>query len=66
MSRSALENLEEINKALNLYSEEKMAKSRFDAGVASAQLDVYSERMKFTKQKLQGVIETTLSNSNKN
>lgn len=56
-SRHLNESFEKLYKDLNIYSEEKMAKSRFDAEVASAQLDIYADHLDFAKQKLQSMIK---------
>lgn len=62
-SRKFNEHIEKLYKELHLNSEARIAKTRFDAGVASAQLDVRSEHLDFAKQKLAGMINLSWSNS---
>lgn len=65
ITRRLLENWEKTNKAFHLNPDAAgMDKLRFDAGVASAQLDVRSEHLDFAKQKLADMINLNWSNSN--
>jgi len=56
-SRKMNERFEKLYKDLHLNSKDRMAKSRFEAGVHSAQLDVYSGHLDFAKQKLQSMVK---------
>ena len=62
-SAALIKEWEQLHKETNLISEASMARSRFDAGVQSAQLDVESSYMDFAKQKLVGMTNLDWSNS---
>lgn len=54
-SATLIREFDKLHKETNLISEARMAKSRFDAGVQSAQLDVESNYTDFAMQKLIGM-----------
>lgn len=57
-----IEVLDKFHKETHLISEASMAKSRFDAGVHSAQLDVEANYLDFARQKLVGMTNLSWSN----
>ena len=54
---------DKLHKETHLISEASIAKSRFDAGVQSAQLDVEANFMDFARQRLVGMTNLNWSNS---